>query len=59
MALLVKAEDSGNIFYIHQRVGLNGKKIGIYKFRSMKLNADQLKNMLTPDQLEEYKENLK
>ena len=59
LAIMVKAEDGGNVFYKHQRVGLNGKKIGIYKFRSMKKNADKLEDMLTPEQLEEYQREFK
>ena len=59
LSIIIKAEDGGNVFYKHQRVGLNGNKIGVYKFRSMKRNADQLENMLTPEQLEEYRREFK
>ena len=59
ISILVKAEDGGNIFYKHNRIGMNGKKIGVYKFRSMKLNADKLEDVLTPEQLEEYKKEFK
>lgn len=59
LTILVKAEDGGNVFYKHQRVGKNGNKIGIYKFRSMKKNADKLEEMLTPEQLEEYRKEFK
>ena len=59
IAILVKGEDGGNVFYKHQRIGMNGKKIGIYKFRSMKLNADKLEDMLTAEQLEEYQREFK
>lgn len=54
IAILVKAEDGGPVFYKHNRVGMNGKKLGIYKFRSMKLHADRLEDMLTKEQLEQY-----
>ena len=59
IAIIVKAEDGGNVFYKHQRVGINGKKIGIYKFRSMKLNADKVEDMLTSEQLDEYQREFK
>ena len=59
LSILVKAEDGGNVFYKHNRIGMNGKKIGVYKFRSMKLNADKLEDVLTPEQLEEYKKEFK
>ena len=59
ISILVKAEDGGNVFYKHNRIGMNGKKIGVYKFRSMKLNADKLEDVLTPEQLEEYRREFK
>lgn len=58
-AILVKAEDNGCIFYTHRRVGLGGRHIGIYKFRSMEEGADKLEDMLTPEQLEEYSKEFK
>jgi exopolysaccharide biosynthesis polyprenyl glycosylphosphotransferase len=39
-ALLVKLEDGGPVFYPQKRLGLNGKPFTIYKFRSMKPNAE-------------------
>ena len=59
LAILVKSEDGGGVFYKHKRVGMNGKELGIYKYRSMKRNADKLEDMLTPEQLEEYKREFK
>ena len=59
LALLVKAEDGGPAFYSSQRVGRNGKTIGVLKFRSMKLNADRLEDMLTPEELEMYRKEYK
>lgn len=52
--LLIKLEDHGPAIYRHVRVGMNGRQISIYKFRSMKVNADRLEDMLTPEQLEQY-----
>ncbi|MBQ5590260.1 MAG: sugar transferase [Clostridia bacterium] len=54
IAICIKVEDGGNVFYKHKRVGKNGSDLYIYKFRSMKTNADDLENMLTPEQLEMY-----
>lgn len=54
LAILVKCSDGGSVFYRHPRVGKNGKKIYVAKFRSMKKNADRLEDMLTPEQLEAY-----
>ena len=55
IGLLVVLKDAGSPFYIQQRVGQGGKLIPVYKFRSMKKNADHLEDMLTPEQLEEYR----
>jgi lipopolysaccharide/colanic/teichoic acid biosynthesis glycosyltransferase len=54
IALLIKCSDGGSVFYRHQRVGQGGKTIYVHKFRSMKRNADQLADMLTPEQLQQY-----
>ncbi|WP_314319808.1 sugar transferase [Paucilactobacillus nenjiangensis] len=43
LIILIKVDDSkGSVFYYQNRVGLNGKKFRMYKFRSMVSNADQL-----------------
>lgn len=56
IAIAVKADDGGRVFYKHERVGLRGKKIYIYKFRSMRENANEdLEKILTPEQLRQYK----
>ena len=59
MALAIRLEDRGPILYRAQRVGRGGKPITVYKFRSMRMNADRLEDMLTPEELEEYKKNFK
>lgn len=43
IALAIKLDNPGSIFYIQQRYGLQGKPITIRKFRSMVQNADALK----------------
>lgn len=53
-AIAIKLEDGGPIFYVSKRMGQYGKEFNIYKFRSMKLNADKLENILTPEELERY-----
>lgn len=41
IGLWVGLSSPGGVFYIQERVGKNGKKFGLYKFRSMRTNADQ------------------
>lgn len=59
LAIVVKCSDGGKVIYKHKRVGKNRKPIFISKFRSMKKNADKLEDMLTPEQLEQYKREFK
>ncbi len=43
-AIFIKLEDRGPAIYCQQRVGLKGKRFTIYKFRSMVINADRIRN---------------
>jgi exopolysaccharide biosynthesis polyprenyl glycosylphosphotransferase len=45
-ALLIKLEDRGPVFFKQTRVGLGGRPFGMWKFRSMVVNADKLKDQL-------------
>lgn len=54
ISLIIICKDPGNPFYLQKRVGQNREEIGVLKFRSMRKNADQLQQMLTPEQLEQY-----
>ena len=42
LCLWVKFDSVGPIFYIQKRVGLNGKDFNLFKYRSMRVNADKL-----------------
>ena len=59
IAICIKIESKGPVFFVHKRVGKNGKMIGIYKFRSMVANAEELIKQFTPEQMKEFKENFK
>lgn len=59
IALLIKKESNGPVFFKHKRIGKNGKEIEIYKFRSMVPNAEELMKKFTPEQMKEFKENFK
>lgn len=47
------------IFFSQIRIGLNGKKFKIYKFRTMQVNAEQMKENFTEKEKKEYEENFK
>ena len=59
ISIAIKATSKGPAIFVHKRVGKNGKEIGIYKFRSMVMNAEELIEKFTPEQKEEFKKNFK
>ena len=62
IAFLIKKESPGPVFFIHNRIGQNGKIIPIFKFRSMFNNAkERLETLLKedPDMRKEWEENFK
>ena len=59
IALIIKLDSKGPVFFKHTRIGKDGKIIKIYKFRTMVTNAEELIKKFTPEQLEEYKKNFK
>lgn len=58
VGLLVR-RDGGPAFYAQTRVGRGGRLFAVYKFRSMKMNAERLEDFLTPEELAEYKKEYK
>lgn len=59
IALAIKIESKGPVFFKHTRIGEKGKVIKIYKFRTMVENAEDLIKKFTPEQMKEYRENYK
>lgn len=62
LAILVKLTSRGPIMYAAKRLGLNGKEIRVWKFRTMRQDADEyLKMMLEKDPVlaAEWKEKFK
>ncbi len=59
VAMLVYRADGAPVFYRHRRVGRGGKPLWVFKFRSMKRNADALTSMLTDEQLAQYRREFK
>ncbi len=47
LALVIKLDSPGPIFYSQTRYGLKGRPFTIWKFRSMVQNADDLKQMVS------------
>jgi len=41
IAIIIKCSSKGSVFYSQERLGLNGKKIKVIKFRSMHSNAEE------------------
>ena len=54
VSVMIKRESPGPVFYVHERVGYEGKPIRIYKFRSMKVGSDDLESTLNDEDLEKY-----
>ncbi len=48
--MLIKLDSKGPAFFSHIRLGKQGSKIKVYKFRTMKPNAEELLKNLTPEQ---------
>jgi len=47
IALAIRLEDGGPVFYVHPRVGKDFRKFGLLKFRTMVPQADRLGGPLT------------
>jgi Undecaprenyl-phosphate galactose phosphotransferase WbaP len=62
VALMIRLDSPGPIFYTQERLGKGGRKIKIYKFRSMHVNADRVLNEYlanNPEAREEWMQNQK
>jgi len=44
IAIAIKIEDGGTVFFLGPRYGKNMKKFKMFKFRSMKMNAKDIRN---------------
>lgn len=46
VALLIRLDSPGPIFYTQERLGFHGKRFLLYKFRSMKINRERKENQV-------------
>lgn len=54
LIFLVKVTSKGPLFYAQERVGIDGKKFNILKFRSMKVNAEKSGPQFVSDNDDRY-----
>lgn len=54
LAALVYMDDPGPVLFAHERVGKGGKKIRIWKFRSMRVNAEDIFEGFSEEQKEAF-----
>lgn len=59
LAIIIKCSSKGPVFYGHERIGKNGKKFKVWKFRSMIVTNKPLEELLSSEQLEEYRATFK
>lgn len=59
LIILVKIDSKGPALYGHKRIGKNGKEFKVWKFRSMRQDSRPIEEILTQDQLEEWKRDFK
>ena len=62
IAILIKKDDGGDVFYKHKRIGHMNQDIYLYKFRSMTSKYktfDEFYQTLSIEQKEEWDENFK
>lgn len=59
IAIIIRIDSKGPIFFKHKRVGKNGKPLYIYKFRTMHPHAEDMIKNFNEEQMREFKESYK
>lgn len=54
VSAMIKKESGGPVIFVHERTGLGGRSIRVYKFRSMIPGAGDAEAVLSDEELEEY-----
>ena len=56
ISTIIRIDSKGPVFFVHKRIGKDGKEFGIYKFRTMVYNAEDLIKEFTEEQQKEFRE---
>ena len=59
ITIIIKIDSKGPAFFVHKRIGKNGKEIGLYKFRTMIPDAEKMIKHFSKKQKEEFEKNFK
>lgn len=59
ISLIIKLDSKGKVIFSHKRLGIYGKEIKVYKFRTMVSNAEEVLNKMSPNQKIEFEKNFK
>lgn len=59
IALIIKLDSNGPVFFIHNRIGYRGRPLPLLKFRTMKTDAEAEIANFTPEQKTEWEANFK
>ena len=59
IGIAIKINSNGPAFFVHKRIGKNGKIIKIYKFRTMFEGSEDMFAKFSKEQTEEYERNYK
>lgn len=59
ISFIIKLDSKGKVIFSHRRLGINGKEIKVYKFRTMVSNAEEVLNKMSPSQKKEFEKNFK
>lgn len=54
ISVVLKISDGGYVFFVQERIGMGGKFIKIYKFRTMQEGSDDICEALNDDERREY-----